>query len=160
MANSFKAGAWGQTDAIEPLILFRANLIGATERVSSLQARFDNVNSYIVPSGKILYITKMVFTGCYNSAAYLKLGYCDNDVGFGSLFARTNAVMSIGVDDANNNGLAWYNNMDATMKGQSLRNLEFTNLFIKMAIGGKYPFVHFVSGFNCFSDLLLWGLEV
>ena len=158
MASLYKIGALGTDDPItNPVLMFQAQFLGGTDRVSHLRLPFQT-GGYQVTVGKTLYIVKFLVcdVGVVN-AAYYKLGYADNDVGFDTATARTNPVMSLGVDDANNNGLAAVGS-DA-QAGNSARNADLADSFFKIAVSQKFPFIRRVSGVTG-NTVMVWGIEL
>lgn len=151
----YKIGALG-TDDLSTLLQFQCLFFAGIDRVSHLRLPFQTA-AYQVTAGKTLYIVKMLDGGAASNPAYYKLGYCDNDVGFDTVTARTNPVMSLGVDDGGNNGVM-IAALD-TSAGNSAKNLEQSNSLIKLSIAAKFPFIRRVS-LNIGGSLLLWGIEL
>jgi hypothetical protein len=150
----YKFGAVGSND-LTTLLQFEAYFT-TSDRVSHLQLPFQ-ATGYQVTVGKTLYLVKLIDTTPLSNPAYFKIGYCDNDVGRDSLTARVNPFMAIGTDDGFNNGLGLIPS-DPTA-GDSDRSREVTNCFIKIAVGGKFPFIHRM-GVTLGASILLWGIEL
>jgi hypothetical protein len=151
----YKIGALGTDDPTQ-LLQFQCLFVTGIDRVSHLRLPFQT-SGYQVTTGKTLYIVKMLDMSSATIQAYYKLGYCDNDVGFDTLTARTNAVMSVGQDNSGSDGVATV--ATDTSAGNSMKNLEQATSLLKIAIATKFPFVRRVST-QVGASLLLWGVEL
>lgn len=99
MANAFRAGG-GASDTAGELITLFTGVITST-RVSAFRKAGAWTAGYQVPTGKVLYITKLTPTyAADNSACMSAFGYADNDVGLDTTTARTNPVAVLGDPEA------------------------------------------------------------
>jgi hypothetical protein len=133
------------------IILLQA-FVSADGNVSHLRLPFAT-SGYQVTAGKSLYLAKVHERGTGNPG-WWKFGYADNDVGFNTTTARTNPVMSIGVDDTGSNG---WNNVPVNYTGAAL--ITPVDFLWKLSIAAKYPFVRRV-GATPTNALFLWCFEL
>jgi hypothetical protein len=138
--------------AFTDIIMLQA-FIGTDGNVSHLRLPFST-SGYQVTAGKSLYMAKVQERGSSTGTAYWKFGYCDNDVGFNTATARTNAVMSMGVDDTGSNG---WNTISVT--SSSLAYALPNEFLWKIAIASKFPFVRRVGAAPA-QGLFLWCFEL
>jgi hypothetical protein len=158
--TGYRRGSWGQAEKIAPLLQFNINpaSIGCS---SNFQLDF-NLVGYVVTPGKTLYLVKLQYNNIYFFDSYLKFGYCDNDCGqFPSNSNAVNPVMSVGLADFNpDNGVRMHAPFAPDVAGNAARNLEIDDLFLKVAIGGKFPFMYGNSGLSPKGTLMAWGIEL
>lgn len=137
--------------AVTDLFMLQA-FIGTDGNVSHLRLPFSTAG-YQVTAGKTLYVAKFQERGIGNPG-WWKFGYADNDVGFNTTTARTNPVMSIGVDGTATDGL---HNVPVSYTGAAL--IVPQDFLWKLSIAAKYPFVRRV-GATPTNALFLWCFEI
>lgn len=161
MANRFyKVGALA-TDTIGDVI-FLWGKVSTAGNVTHLRTNFST-SGYQTTSGKTLYLAKLLVHASTNASNndYVKIGYADNDVGFDTTTARTNPVMSFGVDDTNANGFIY--NLSLEFSGSSRTPLgqnKGLNDIIPIAASTKYPFIRYASsGSMSAVSIFCWCIE-
>lgn len=139
-----------------------------TGNVTHLRAAFST-SGYQVTAGKSLYLAKLhvaALNPAVDLLTNLKIGYADNDVGLDTTTARTNPVMTFGLDDANNNGLGFSGlpTADLPLTGFFHAPDSVKGIFCKIGAASKFPFAliaRHTSGVN-FSRFAIfaWCVEV
>lgn len=143
------------TDTLSTLLYFFGH-VSTSGNVSHLRAPFTTTG-YQVTAGKTLYIAKFKVGSLSANAQSLKLGYADNDVGYDTATARTNAVMAVGVDDTNANGLVIVSQPTVSVPAEGLGH-GFNYLW-KLCAAQKFPFFRIV-GTTPAHTVMFWGWEV
>lgn len=127
--------------------------IATDGNVTHLRRPHTTVGYQVTPA-KDLYVVRMVVLGT-GAPGWWKMGYADNDVGYNTTTARTNAVMAIGTDDTNNNGMLRPPENYATVGlPQNLQTMLW-----KLAVATKYPFLRRV-GATPNDTVMLWCVEL
>lgn len=151
--NLYRAGGFATDTPTN--IIFLWGHVSAGANVSHLRKNFTTTG-YQVTSGKTLYAVKLMMTPTNGNGVTLlglKMGYADNDVGLDTTTARTNAVMSFGLDSNTAEGLMYVGSSQNTSQYGNTTN----DVFIPIAASTKYPFMR---NYNGSADILVWCVEL
>lgn len=152
------------TDIRPPDVICLWGLVTTDGNVTHLRQNFTTVG-YQVSSGKTLVLIKYRLNSVdITTAIFLsvKFGYADNDVGLDSATARTSAVMAMGIDDTNLNGLGKRRDSASDFSEGDHWSDDQHAFGWPIAAASKYPFVRIKDsvGNNPLTSIVAWCVEL